>query len=143
ARLELRGDAKKISPSIPGLRVTDASLGISALPDLAASGQVAVAFGPAGRTYVTGVLAVTFDEGGFAVGGDVIGHIPGLDEAKGHIDYKNGQLSGSLNLAAAQVRLPVPGVTVNRVGLTATFNNEGLIVGGDVSATLPGNTPVT
>jgi hypothetical protein len=143
AAVELKAGKKAISTPVPGLRITEAGLSVTVFPDLKGEGTLDVAVGPADKPYAQGRLTVSADANGLVTSGDVVGHIPGIDEAKGNVTYQNRQLSGSLNLSASQFKVPIPGVSVTRVALKGTFDDNGLAVGGQVDATLPGNTKVT
>src|SRR5204863_9023282 len=85
----VRGDVSRIRPPIPGFRITTADRGVQIAPELKAEGKLGVAFGPASRPYADGTLTVTADENGLVATGDIVGHIPGIDDAKGSIEYRN------------------------------------------------------
>jgi hypothetical protein len=138
----LKGDVSKARPALPGARLISADLRLQIAPTLEAKGQLGIAFGPANRPYANGTLTISADENGLVADGKVTGQIPGIDQAKGDVTYKNGQLSGSLNLGTS-FKVPIPGVSITNVALTGTFDDHGLAVGGQVDATLPGNTKVT
>jgi hypothetical protein len=138
----LKGDVSKARPALPGARLTSADLRVQIAPTLEAKGQLGIAFGPASRPYAAGILTISADENGLVAAGKVTGQIPGIDQAKGEITYKNGRLSGSLNLGTS-FKVPIPGVSITNVALTGAFDENGLAVGGQVDATLPGNTKVT
>ena len=55
-----------------------------------------------------GLLTVSYDEGGLALDGDVVGHIPGVDKTEGHVTYKGGHLSGKLLISTEQVKKLIP-----------------------------------
>jgi hypothetical protein len=139
--LALAGDPKKITPSIPMLKITKADIGLVVSPALSAKGELGVAFGPPQKPVADGVLTVSADENGLVASGDIDIHIPGVDKAGGKISYSNGQFSGSFAITTEQLRGRLPLVT--SASLTGGFSNSGVSLEGSVGLTLPGDQPAT
>jgi hypothetical protein len=136
----LQGNAQRIQPPIPGLRFTDAALVFQFAPEVRAEGRLAFAVGPAKKPLADGVLTVSADADGLAAAGEVDVHVPGVDQAKGKLEYRNRQLSGGFEISTTQIKIP----GVSGGSLTGTFSDqEGVSLAGQINLLLPGNQPAT
>jgi len=139
--VNLEGNPEKIRSPIPGLKITQASVGATIEPELTAQGTLGVAFGSPKKPLADGVLTVSADADGLVVDGKIDVHIPGVDQAEGHITYRDGHLTGTFTISTEQLRGPLPGVT--GASLTGGFNDQGISLEGSLSLNLPGDQPAT
>jgi hypothetical protein len=138
----LKGDASKTRPSIPGLRITQADLGVEFVPELSAKGTLGVAFGPDRRPLADASLTISADQDGLVADGKIDVHVPGIEKAQGDVTYRAGHLSGSFTITTDQLRGRIPGVT--SASLTGGFNDQGVSLTGSVDLKLPpGDQPAT
>jgi hypothetical protein len=135
----LEGNPQRIQPSIPGVKITEASLSVNVLPELSAKGTLGVAFGPPKKPLADGALTITADANGLVIDGKIDVHIPGVDQAEGHITYRDGHLTGNFTISTEQLRGKIPGVT--GASLTGGFNDQGISLEGSVDLKLPGDQP--
>ncbi len=127
-----------IATPIPGLRLTEATLGLDILPELRPTGRIAFAAGPSGRDLVTGSVEATADTNGLALDGVIIARIPNTDEARGEVHYRNREWSGFIVVSTSQIRFP--GVRGGEIRID--FTNEGPVPSGRVDLEVAGQ-PVT
>ena len=124
----------KIHLPFPGARITRAELGLDLSPAFRPYGVVAFAIGPPDHPVIDGSVTAEADANGLVLRGDVFAHIPGVDNAQGHVEYRNSQWSGFIVIESTQIRLP----NVQRGTLRADFNNSGYTLSGSVLLALPG-----
>lgn len=130
---------KNMATPIPGLIITEATLGADILPDFHPVGRITFAAGPVGKPFLTGGLEASVDPGGLVFEGTINAHIPNTDLAEGKASYKSGQWSGYVVVESSKIRFP--GVTGGQVRVD--FNPDGSIVpSGDVRLEVAGN-PIT
>lgn len=134
------GSAQRNLPTgLPGLRITEATLGVDILPEFRPVGRLVFAAGPERRPFITGSLEASADMNGLVFTGNVDAHIPNTDVAHGTVTYRNGQWSGYAVVESRQIRFP--GVQSGQIRVD--FNSNGSIVpSGQVELLVAGN-PVT
>lgn len=125
---------ERIRLPFPGARITRAELGLDLAPEFRPYGLVAFAIGPAARPVIDGSVTAEADANGLVLRGDVFAHIPGVDNAQGHVEYRNRRWSGFILIESSQIRLP----HVQRGSLRADFNDTGYALRGGVVLALPG-----
>ena len=119
--------------SLPPFRVTEAALTVTITPELQAGGHVAFVLG----RIVTGRVDAGVDARGLFARGDLVAHVPGLDEATGHVDYRTD--TGLTGFVVARASRPSGLVRGGEVRLD--FTAAGWTAGGQVDLMLPGNSP--
>jgi hypothetical protein len=119
--------------SLPPFRVTEAALTVNITPELQAGGHVGFVLG----SLVTGRVDAGVDARGLFARGDIVAHIPGLDEATGHVDYRTD--TGLNGFVVARASRPSGLVRGGEVRLD--FTPDGWSAGGQVDLMLPGNSP--
>ena len=139
--VNLEGNPEKIRSPIPGLKVTEVSFGATIEPDFTAQGTLGIAFGPPKKPLADGNLTISADANGLVVDGKIDVHIPGVDQAEGHITYRDGHLTGNFTISTDQLRGRLPGVTA--ASLTGGFDDQGISLEGSVDLKLPGDQPAT
>lgn len=131
-------DPKKITPPFPGFTITKSELSLILSPTLSASGEVAFAIAPKEKPVLEGSVVASVDASGFVLTGHLSARVPGLDEAKGDISYRDHKWAGGFDIKATP-KPPVTGVSVH-VG----FDDKGEITpSGGVSLALPGGNTAT
>ncbi|MBN1203762.1 MAG: DUF4157 domain-containing protein [Myxococcaceae bacterium] len=90
-----------------GARITDSSLSIELGSPLQAQGGVDFEAGPQGKPWLKGsVTASASEENGFSMRGDLNAHLPGVDEARGTVEYADHRWKGEVNITSSQIALP-------------------------------------
>lgn len=131
--LVVRLPKKKPHIPIPGFTVKEFDLALELLPEFKPSGTIGFTIGTGKRALMSGVLEISADAEGLLATGDVFAHIPGLDEAKGHVTYsKSKGWSGSFIVTASNIKF------VQNASVTVTLNNDGLNLHGGMDVVLPG-----
>ena len=133
-RLEIRGGIPqdKLNVPIPGVHVKKADIGLQLHPEFKPRGTIEFAIGPKANPYVDGSVTLSTDDKGFFAKGDLIAHIPGVDEAKGTVEYhKDLGWSGTLTATTSKI----PGV--KSASVDATLTDKGLVVAGGVTLAIP------
>jgi Domain of unknown function (DUF4157) len=116
---------------IPGLEITDATLGFSVADGkFVATGGFGVKYG----TVADGRVEAKISGKGFEALGTLNLHVPGLDEAKGQVWVREGKLGGQIKVGAD--KLKVPGV--RSASLTVTIQDGALAGHGVVQLAVPG-----
>ncbi|MEI6340905.1 MAG: DUF4157 domain-containing protein [Verrucomicrobiota bacterium] len=133
-----QNNASRLRSPIPGLRFTEATLGIELAPAFRPSGVLAFEIGPARRPIATGRLEASADANGLVFLGTLDAHIPGTDQARGEVSYRSGQWSGSIVINSSQIRIP----GVQRGEIRVDFTERGIVPSGTVDLLVAGQ-PVT
>jgi len=87
---------------IPGLRITRSELGLELSPEFRPYGVLEFAVG----RVITGSVNAEFDGTAFVMRGQILATIPGCDQAEGTVTYRNGELTGEVNITTEKIRLP-------------------------------------
>ena len=119
--------------ALPPFRVTDVGLAVELTPALAANGFVAFQLG----SIVTGRVEGGVDGSGLFARGDVEAHVPGLDQATGHIEYRRA--TGVTGFAVATASRPTGLVRGGEVRID--FAGERWTPSGRIDLMLPGDSP--
>jgi len=125
-------DTETLSNAIPGFTVTDASLGLELAPELAGRGRIDFALGSSGQL-ATGSAEVTADATGLSAHGEIHVNIPGVDDASGTIDYRDGNWSGQIVVESSQISIP----NVQSGRLVIDMDSSGITPSGEVTLALP------
>ena len=88
---------KKPTLPIPGVEITEASIGLQLAPEFKPEGKVGFRVG---KNILHGLLTVSADANGLVVDGEIFANIPGTDEVKGNLTLKNKEWSGGINIKA-------------------------------------------
>jgi hypothetical protein len=138
ARGELSGNIpvpqRYLRLPIPGVRITRAEIGIELSPQFRPYGELAFEVGRSGSPIITGSVTAEADQNGLFLHGDVFAHLPRIDQAQGHIEYRAGHWSGFILIESTQIRLP----GVERGSLRIDFTDRDYTVTGSVALQLPG-----
>jgi hypothetical protein len=132
--LEIKIPAKK-KPTvpIPGFNVTDFNFELAVLPEFKPSGNIGFTIGPAKRALMTGAIKIGADAEGLFATGDVVAHIPGIDETKGTVTYRPKQgWSGLITINSSKIP------HVQNVNVTVALGDGGLELAGGLKVALPG-----
>lgn len=124
---ELAADPKKLS--LPPFKVSDAALRVTLAPELAAGGHVTFELG----SIIDGRLEAGVDAAGLFARGDLVAHIPYLDESKGHIEYRPAL--GVVGFAEASASRP--GGIVESGLVRVDFDGRGWRPSGQIKVVLP------
>ncbi len=114
------------------LRFTQTNLVVDLAPEFRAAGTLVFEIGPANRALATGTLEASASASGLAFIGSLAVHLPGVDRAEGQLSYRNQQWSGFAVIEASKLHLP----GLQNSTLRADFNNDGLVLSGDLNLLL-------
>lgn len=135
--LAVKIPAKKPRIPIPGFTVTDFVFSLELLPEFKPAGTIAFTIGTGRRTLINGVITITADAEGLLATGEVIAHIPGVDEAKGTVTYRpSAGWSGLITITTSKIRY------VKNANVTVALSDQGLELIGGLTIVLPGDQSV-
>jgi uncharacterized protein DUF4157 len=119
--------------SLPGMRVTEASLKFELAPAFKPAGTIGFEVGPRNKPVAKGSIEASADAQGFVATGHVDARIPGMDEATGDVTYRRETgWAGTIQLKTSKSFLENASVVVG-------FSDNGLVVSGAVGVKLPGD----
>lgn len=125
----------QIKSPIPGVKVTEASLGIELAPAFKPVGSLTLEFGGA-KKLAMAKLSASVDESGLVFGGDLFVYLPGIDEAKGSVSYKDQQWTGAVHVESSKMQGKIPFV---KSGAVDVFLKGGKVdASGKIFLQLPG-----
>jgi hypothetical protein len=127
---ELQADPKKLALPIPGFKVREAALKADLAPELNLTGYADFEIGKV----VTGHIEAQPGAGLVWLKGELNAKIPKLEQAKGEVEYRNGDLKGKLAIATEQLAM-LPGSPTGT--LTLWLDNRGVSAEGAVKLTVP------
>lgn len=126
-------DKDKIKPPFPGVKVTEASLGMELSPEFKPFGNLAFEFG--GKQKLADLkLRAEADANGLVLLGDLFVFLPGVDNAKGEVSYRGGEWSGGAHIEASSIKLPY----VKSGAIDLFFKGRKIDASGKVQLALPG-----
>ncbi|HEY6907854.1 MAG TPA: DUF4157 domain-containing protein [Myxococcales bacterium] len=130
---------KKFLP-IPGFNFTEAKIELELAPKFKPVGLVSFEVAPGGRKVLDGQLTVTADAQGLVLEGDLFAHVPGVDEAKGHVEYRNKEWVGGVDIQAGDLQKKLKYVKSGsaRIG----FSSKGIVAEGIIDLAIPGTDAV-
>jgi len=136
--LEVTVPQKKPRSPIRGFTVTEFNFALQLLPEFKPSGTIAFTIGTGKRALMSGVITFTADAEGLLATGEVLTHIPGVDETTGTVTYRPSQgWSGIITITTSKIPY------VQNANVTAALSNEGLDLTGGLAITLPGEQKVS
>jgi hypothetical protein len=130
---------EKLHPPIPGLRFTEASLGLKLSPEFEPTGTLGFEVGPTHRPLLDGSVKASRDDDGLVLQGGIDARIPGVDKAHGNLSYRAGHWSGSIEISSQQIKLP----SVQSASLRIDVTDKGAMLSGSVALALPGGNTAT
>jgi hypothetical protein len=130
-------DVKKPHLPIPGVEITESKIGLQIAPEFKPEGKVGFKVAPGGKTILHGDLTVSGDESGLVVSGDVFASIPGIDEAKGNLLFKDHQWSGGIDIKADDFKGKLKYVKSGEVSIKFS-QAAGMSASGSVDLEVPG-----
>lgn len=126
----------KLNLPIPGLKINKAEVALQLAPEFKPAGTVEFSLDAGKRHLLDGKIELSGDAGGLVAEGDVQVSLPGVDNAAGHIEYRNKQWSGKAEISAAQLKSKLK--YVESGSLVVMFNDHGMTADGKVLLNLPG-----
>ena len=136
-RFAMTTDVKKPKLPFPGVEITKAQIGLQIAPEFKPEGKVGFRVAAGGAQILTGELTVSADATGLVVEGDVFATIPGVDQAKGHLEMRDHKWSGGVEIKSGDFGGKLKYVKNGQVSIT--FNQEKGIEGkGSVDLEIPG-----
>lgn len=137
-RLEITAgvDPKKISPPIPGAKITRAELTMALFPEFKPAGALDFELAPGGKKMLDAALTVEKDDAGLVARGKLRAYIPGVDQAEGTVEYRYQKgWSGGITVESTQIKLPY----VKSGTVTVGFSEKsGITAQGTVGLEVPG-----
>jgi hypothetical protein len=130
----------KLKLPIPGVKVSKAEVKLQLGPEFKPEGEVEFSLDAGKRHLLDGKIALSADGNGLVMDGDVQVSLPGVDNAAGHIEYRNKQWSGKAEISAIQLQSKLKYVKSGSV--VVSFSSGGMKADGKVALELPGPTAV-
>lgn len=127
---------EKLKLPIPGLKVTEAKVGLVLGPDFKPEGHVAFELEAGKKKLLDGDITLSADADGLVADGNVQAYLPGVDSAKGTISLKNRKWSGTVKIETAQMQSKLKYVKSGSV--VVMFSDDGMTAEGTVNLDLPG-----
>lgn len=125
---------RSLSP-IPGFRLTEGNIDLILAPELGVQGALAFVLGTGSRPLATGRVTVGADAGGLFATGTLVANVPGVDEASGELNYRNGAWTARIVIETSQINLPY----VERGRLQLDIDRNGLSPSGEIELSFPRN----
>lgn len=126
----------KLKLPIPGVKINKADIGLELAPQFKPSGDVEFSLDAGKRHILDGKISLSADANGLVATGDVQVSLPGVDNAAGHIEYRNRQWSGSAVIETTQLQSKFK--YIKSGALSVVFNDQGMGATGKVTLDLPG-----
>lgn len=138
-RFVMSTQVKKPTLPIPGVEITECSIGLQIAPEFKPEGKVGFALAAGGKQVLHGKLNVSADENGIVANGDVFASIPGVDEAKGNLTLKNKEWSGGIDIKASDLEGKLKYIKSADVAIRFS-EKEKMSATGNVELAIPGVT---
>jgi hypothetical protein len=126
----------KLKLPIPGVKITKAEVLMQLAPQFKPAGEVEFALDAGKRHLLDGKIAVSGNENGLVLQGDVQVSLPGVDNAAGHIEYSNHQWSGKAEISTTQLQSKLK--YIKGGSLVVGFSEHGMSADGKVQLRFPG-----
>jgi hypothetical protein len=136
-RFAMTTDVKKPKLPFPVVEFTEAKVGLQIAPEFKPEGKVGFRVAPGGVQVLHGELTVSADATGLVVEGDVFATIPGVDEAKGHLELRDHKWSGGVEIKSGDFGGKLKYVKNGQVSITFT-EAKGIEGKGSVDLEVPG-----
>ena len=142
-KFELSGQIpkEKLHVPIPGVKITEARIGLQIAPQFKPEGRVSFELATGKKKLLDGSITVTGDSAGILAEGKVNASIPGVDRAEGTLKLQNKQWSGKIVIETAQIKNKLKYVESGSVEIN--FSDNGMTAEGTVILKLPGTKGVT
>jgi hypothetical protein len=127
---------EKLKLPVPGIKVTDAKVGLVLGPEFKPEGHLAFELDAGKKKLLDGEINLSADADGLVAEGKVHAFLPGVDNAEGNVTFKNRKWSGSVKIETAQIRSKLK--YVKSGSLVVIFSDSGLTAEGTVMLDLPG-----
>jgi hypothetical protein len=122
----------------PGVRIVKPEIGIELSPAFRPYGTLGFEVGPKGKPILDGSVTAEADTSGFFAHGQINAYLPGVDQAQGKVEYRNGRWKGEININSTQIKLPM----IQSASLRVDFTDEGATPSGSIVLGLPGGQTV-
>ncbi|ADW69491.1 eCIS core domain-containing protein [Granulicella tundricola] len=126
----------KLKLPLGGLKFTPGEIGFELAPEFKPYGTIGFTLDAGKRHLLDGSLELSADANGIAAVGDVKVSLPGVDKAEGHIEYRNRQWSGKVEISASDIAKKIKYVQSGQ--LIVLFSDKGMSAEGTVMMKLPG-----
>lgn len=126
---------KKPNPPIPGAKITEAEIGLDLAPQFKPYGHLAFELAPGGKKVLDGQLELSADANGLVADGLIHVFLPGVDNAEGHLTYRNQEWSGGAKIETSQLQTKLKYIKSGSVEVT--FGKGHLGATGTVMLNLP------
>ncbi len=126
----------KLKLPVPGIKISKAEVLLQLAPDFKPAGAVEFSLDAGKRHLLDGKVELSADGNGLVAEGDVQVSLPGVDNAAGHIEYRNHQWSGKAEISATQLQSKLK--YVKGGSLVVLFSDHGMSADGKVMLELPG-----
>lgn len=127
---------EKLKLPIPGLKITNASVGLKLAPEFKPSGDVSFELAAGKKKLLDGSINLSADSQGLVAAGAIHVFLPGVDNAEGNLKYQNGEWSGSAKIETSQIQNKLKYVKSGSV--VVLFGSQGMSAEGTVLLDIPG-----
>jgi len=127
---------EKLKLPIPGVTIKQAEVLLQLAPEFKPEGDVLFSLDAGKRHLLDGKIKLSGDANGLVAEGDVQVSLPGVDNAAGHMEYRNRQWSGKAEISATQLQSKLK--YVKSGSLVVLFTDHGMSADGKVVLDLPG-----
>jgi hypothetical protein len=99
-------EPNKIKSPIPGVKLVKADVSLFLAPEFKPEGTLEVQAGADKEPLAKGVIKIGKDDNGLVARGDLLIHLPGVDETKLSVVYDSGGWSGEVSIQSTQIKIP-------------------------------------
>ncbi len=126
---------EKLKLPIPGLKVTEAKIGLQLGPDFKPEGIVAFQLDAGQKKLLDGSITLSADAGGLVAEGKVHAFLPGVDNAEGSLKLQNKHWTGEVKIETTQLQSKLK--YIKSGGVVVKFSDDGMSAEGTVNLDIP------
>jgi hypothetical protein len=131
----LAAPIKKPKLPIPGAKITEAEIGLELAPEFKAYGKLGFELAPGNKKVMDAALDISADTSGLVADGLIHVFLPGVDNAEGHLTYRDHEWSGGVKIETSQLQNKLK--YVKSGGVEVTIIKGHLAATGTVSLDIP------
>lgn len=126
---------EKLKLPIPGLKITEAKIGLQLGPAFKPEGTVAFQLDAGQKKLLDGSITLSADADGLVAEGKVHAYLPGVDNAEGDIKLQNKRWSGIVKIETTQLQSKLKYIKSGSV--VVKFSDDGMSAEGTVNLDIP------
>ena len=139
-------DPSQLKKPFPGVRISEATVGLILAPEFKPFGRLVLLFGPEAEPLATAEMNASTDGTGVVLDGTLRVRIPGVDKAEASVTYKGGgdygagSWTGQIVIESSKINLPY---VQSGSLLVQLAKGRGVTVDGKLNLNLPGDNTAT